>query len=96
MGQAERKKRRKQFAAEERAVRGIMNEWEPIDFAAPEDEYDYLVHRALSILHGGGTKEQLTAEIGLELENCFGLGPFSATETNPIVDRIWEWWELRT
>lgn len=94
MEPAKRKKRRKQFAAEERAVRGIINKWEPL--ATPEDEYDYLVHRALSILHGGGTKDELAAEIGGELENCFGLGPFPATKTNPVVDRIWEWWELRT
>jgi len=96
MDKANRKMRRKEFAAEERAVRDILNEWEPIGFSTPEDEYDCLVHRVLSVLHGGGTKDELAAKIKFELEHHLGLKPFPAKKISPAVDWVWNWWQERT
>ena len=96
MDPARRRKKRKQFAAEARSVRDILNEWEPIGFVTPEDEYDCLVHRVLSVLHGGGAKHELAAKIKSELQHHFGLGPFPVAEISPAVDRIWKWWQDRS
>jgi len=82
--------------AEERAVRDILNEWEPIGFPTPENEYDCLVHLVLSVLHVSGTKHELEATIKFELEHHFGLRPFPAKEVKPAVDRIWKWWQEKT
>ena len=51
--------RAKQIKSEIEAVRRIMNEWNPIGFECPPDEYDCLVDQIVSSLHRGDTDEDL-------------------------------------
>lgn len=93
MSKPEAKKRRKQFAKEECAIRKIINDWKPIGFPTPEDEYDCLVHQLLSILHSGGTQQEIAAKIKSVLQDYFGLSRFPEKEISAVADRVWNCWQ---
>jgi len=93
MSKPEKKKRRKQFAKEEAAIRQIINTWKPIGFRTPVNEYDCLVHHLLSVLDSGGNQQDLAAKLKNELKNHFGLGPFPEKEITAIADKVWACWQ---
>lgn len=81
--------------SEARAVRAILNEWDPIP-GSPPDEYDCLVDHIVSALHQGKTQSsQIAALISLELKNHFGLCS-SDSEVARVADSIKAFWEQRT
>jgi len=93
MSKPETKKKRKQFAKEEAAIRKIINIWEPIGFTTPEDEYDCLVHHLLSILNSGGNQQEVAAKIEKEIKNHFGLSQFPKKEITAIANKVWTCWQ---
>jgi len=95
MSRLESKNKRKQFETEEHALRNIFNEWQPIGFSTPEDEYDCLVHNLLSVLHAGWEKRDIAARIKKEIEHHFGLVSVQAKEIESVTNKIWEWWKSR-
>ena len=95
MSKLESKNKRKQFKIEDHALRNIFNEWQPVGFTSPEDEYDCLVHNMLSVLHAGGEKRDIAARIKKEIEHHFGMGSIQAKEIESVTNKIWEWWKSR-
>jgi hypothetical protein len=94
MNRDERKRNRKLFKSEEKAVRAILNEWDSI-VGSPANEYDYLVHRILSMLHRDGAKAELGAMIQQELVDHFGFG-IPEKEIDRVAKKVWDWWSDRS
>ncbi len=92
MNRKETTERRAQFKVSEATVRRILNEWAPIGVGTPEDEYDCLVHRILSVLHGHGSILDVQAALQNELSGHFGLSGVPAEEINRATAKIWSWW----
>jgi hypothetical protein len=80
-----------QFKANEKVVRAILNEWAPIGAGTPEDEYDCLVHRVLSVLDRGSILD-LKATLQEELFEHFGSTGVPQEEFNQVATKIWTWW----
>jgi len=76
-------------------LRNIFNEWQPVGFISPEDEYDCLVHNLLSVFHAGGEKRDIVARIEKEIKHHFGLGFIQAKEIESVTNKILEWWKSR-
>lgn len=95
MDRREKRRRRRQFADDVRALRGILHEWEPIGIRTPADEYDSVVHRVLSILYAGG-EDEVVSRIEQELEGDFGGGFTPEGEIRLVAGTMWEWWRGRT
>ena len=93
MSKPETKKRRKQCAKEEFAIRQIINDWKPIGFPTPNDEYDCLVHHLLSVLNSNGNQQDVSEKMKDELKNHFGLRSFPEKEIYAIADKIWACWK---
>ncbi len=97
MNRDERKPRRDVFKREQKAIRRILNDWDPIGVsnvevdegvAHPlEHEYDCLNHQLLSALHGGAGPETIGEFIRREMDEHFGLS-VSAEEARSVADRL--------
>ena len=94
MNRDERKRNRKLFKSEEKAVRAILNEWDSI-VGSPHCEYDYLVHRILSMLHRGSAEAKVSAMIQQELVDHFGFG-MPEKEIDAVAKKVWDWWSDRS
>ena len=84
MSRIDRKRRRGAFKDEETAMRRILNEWDPIP-GSPVDEYDYVVHHLLSVLHSGASVEQVEDVLEHSFPNSSGV--------LQIAGRVMLWWE---
>jgi hypothetical protein len=84
----------KQIKVETEAVRRIMNEWNPIGFECPPDEYDCLVDQIVSALHRGATEAGLGEFITSEFADHFGV-PVAASEVSRTAKQIVTWWKGR-
>jgi len=82
-----RKSRKNQIRVLERQIRVILHAWNPIGFPMPPDEYDCLVHRVLSSLLRGESREQLRELITRELTEHFGL-PDRVGDVSMVVEQI--------
>lgn len=95
MDRSEKNSKRRQFRREEKAVLDILNEWEPIGFKTPEDEYDCLAHQVLSLLHTGAGQRELRDRIRTEIHSHFGLTDIPEDQIIDTAARIWGWWNSR-
>jgi len=92
MSKQESKWARKRFRTEEQVIRKILNEWAPIGFGTPDDEYDCLTHHLLSVLHSGGNLFNVRSTIQEDLTEHFGLSRVPKDEINQVANQIWMWW----
>ena len=95
MKRSEKKNRLRQFRKDEQALLDILNEWEPIGFRTPPDEYDCLAHHVLSLLHSGCSLEKLVDKIRTEIYTHFCLTDIPASEIKETAQKIWAWWKSR-
>lgn len=84
--------RRQQFSNEEAAIREIMHQCAPVAFPAPEDEYDCLVHQLISLLHAGGTQDDLACRIRDEMESHLALSLLPANGIDAIAGEVLRCW----
>ena len=88
----EKRKKLKTFKADEKTVLKMLNDWEPIGFTTPEDEYDCLAYKLLSALYRGEeTEESISTLINYELKYHFGISEPKQT-VNAVSNRIINWW----
>ncbi|GAG11924.1 unnamed protein product [marine sediment metagenome] len=91
MDRKERQKKLQTFKSDERRIRQILNDWDPIA-GSPDDEYDYLVHRLMLTLHKGEeTTESISSLISYELTHHFGFEE-SKNKIDAISEEIVGWW----
>jgi hypothetical protein len=80
---------RRWWKARESELRGLMWEWDPLEFVgAPEGEYDCVVDDLLSRLVARGSREDLVGVLEGEAEH-FGVALGSSAE---LADRVLAWW----
>ena len=89
----EKRRRRKAFKIEKKAIRNILNDWDPIS-GSPWNEYECLVHWILSLLHRGGTKIEISSLIKDKLEHHFGLNG-DKDQIEIVSGKIWSYWSGR-
>jgi len=89
MSKPDTKKKRKQFAKEESMIRKVFLDCEPMSFPTPDDEYDCLVHHLISILHSGGSQQDIAAKIKDKFEHHFGIF-ISDKEIDSIAQKVWD------
>ncbi|WP_371678096.1 hypothetical protein [Streptomyces sp. NBC_01276] len=78
--------------ATERALRGLLNEWDPIGVAdAVDDEYDCLLAPLLGRLCKGADRAEIEAFLRHELEDHFGISP-ALQRTDAVAGRVLDWW----
>jgi hypothetical protein len=91
-----KRRRRTEFRRRERALRALLNEWDPIGVAldGPEDEYDCLIAPVLQRLKDGVPAAELTAFLATQLEEHFGLRG-DATDIVEFATRAKAWFAER-
>lgn len=57
---------------EERAIRAIFNEWDPIQ-GSRKDEYDCLIHLIIGALHKKSTLQEMASLIKEDFSEHFGI-----------------------
>lgn len=83
----EKKKLKKKLKGHEKAIRAVLNEWDPIP-GSPENEYDCLVHKILTMLYQGVSKNELESMLQSELIDHFGLDA-SREKVKVLVEKVW-------
>jgi hypothetical protein len=70
----------------------LLNEWDPIGVAdLVSDEYDCLTAPLLSRLNAGNGRAEISEFLWHELEDHFGLDPYSH-DVDGMADRLVAWW----
>ncbi|MFE3763355.1 hypothetical protein ACFXPI_16535 [Streptomyces sp. NPDC059104] len=78
--------------ATERALRSLLNEWDPIGVADEvDDEYDCMLAPLLGRLYGGADRAGVDAFLRHELEDHFGISP-ALQRTDAVAGRVLDWW----
>ncbi|OSZ57002.1 hypothetical protein OQI_29805 [Streptomyces pharetrae CZA14] len=78
--------------ATEKALRHLLNEWDPIGVAdVVQDEYDCLLPPLLRLLGGGADQAGIGDFLRHELEDHFGLAP-QPSEPEAMAARVMAWW----
>jgi len=83
----------KLIAEEQKELRIILNEWDPIG-DVPEDEYDSFRDPIISMLHKGKTEKDIAEFLSRHLEGYVGLQSFP-TESQEVAKKILCWWNKR-
>ena len=92
MKRSERKQKRSAFKRCEAGLRAILNDWDFIG-GSPEDEYDCLAHRILSVLERQGASiKEIANVINSECVEHFGVD-VSSKEVEVISAKIAQWWQ---
>jgi len=67
---------RQQFRSDFLTIRRLLNQFDPCDLilsGAPEDEYDDLTHKIISLAYLGRARKDIENEILSDLEHRFGF-----------------------
>ena len=85
--------KRRQFKSLEREIRAILIlDWDPIGVGSEvPDEYDYCVHRVISLLLRGAGKAALAAMLDAIVRQEMGLAPRAET-SQMAADRCLQIW----
>jgi len=87
--------KRKRIFTEESAIRRIIQDWQPLGFPVPEDEYDCLVLQLIGLKHAGGSGDDVVLKIKDEIEDHFGLGPVPWAEIQAAAAEVMNGWRNR-
>ena len=86
---------RRDLTADEHALRGIVNRWNPIGVEdLPEDEYDCIVIALLHCLDKGMSSPAITEYLEKMIPEHFGIQPYKPVA--PCVDEVVAWHERRS
>jgi hypothetical protein len=92
---------RRWYKARHQELRELMWDWDPLGLlGAPDDEYDSVVDRVLSVLVNGGDSRSVGDALRGGLEHMAGEGYSAATAErhaeasllDPFVRRVCKWW----
>jgi hypothetical protein len=72
-------------------LRCLLNEWNPIGFPLPPDEYDCLIGPLLSKLRTRAGRSQISEFLSGELEGHFGLDA-DGLDADGMAGRLIAWW----
>ena len=86
MNRQERRMRAKGFKKQERAILGVLSQWDVIR-GAPRDEFDCLAHHVIGALQQGASVVDLEAVIAHELTQHIGM-KIAAEEVRRVAETL--------
>lgn len=92
------KKLKKGIADEQKELKQLLNEWDPIGVlpfeGGPKDEYDCFSDPIISLLHKGKNKKEIIAFLNKHLKEHVGLDP-KYSKPEEFADKIMHWWNKK-